>query len=155
VKATLGTDGKLIMKVSRREKDLLFTVLRLYPRVPPGYQKLSKKSCCKDQESSERLLEEALAEQRSSVRSKLEKLLKGEKNVQAGEGGYRMSLSVPETEWLLQVLNDIRVGSWVSLGEPDHNKIALNEKTAPDIWAMEVSGMFQMGILEALEGTIT
>ena len=45
--------------------------------------------------------------------------------------GLQLTLSGPEIEWLLQVLNDVRVGSWIALGSPDPEsgkKIVFNEK---------------------------
>ena len=58
-----------------------------------------------------------------------------------------------ELEWLLQILNDVRVGSWIILGSPEQAMEfkLLNEKTAADFWAMEMSGQFQMNFLAALE----
>jgi len=69
------------------------------------------------------------------------------------ESGPRLSLSPSELEWLLKILNDVRVGSWIILGSPEQGMEfkLLNEKTAPDFWAMEMSGQFQMRFLEALE----
>ena len=58
-------------------------------------------------------------------------------------------------EWLLQALNDIRVGSWLALGSPDgpvEILAALTDKTAPDFWAMEISGHFQAVLLAAVRG---
>ena len=69
------------------------------------------------------------------------------------ETGARLSLSPAEVEWLLQVLNDIRVGSWVILGSPEEKPAELNATTAPHFLAMEMAGYFQMQLLEALEGT--
>ena len=62
-------------------------------------------------------------------------------------------LTPSELEWLLQILNDVRVGSWIILGSPEQAMEfkLLNEKTAADFWAMEMSGQFQMRFLEALD----
>jgi hypothetical protein len=50
----------------------------------------------------------------------------------------------------MQVLNDVRVGSWVILGSPDKKPAELNATTAPHFLAMEMAGYFQMQLLEAL-----
>jgi hypothetical protein len=71
----------------------------------------------------------------------------------SGRQTYLLSLKISEAEWLLQVLNDIRVGSWLRLGSPDRTEefmAALSEQTAPYFWAMEVSGHFQMVLVHAL-----
>jgi len=51
---------------------------------------------------------------------------------------------------LLQVLNDVRIGSWIELGSPERPLEALGAKTAPAVWAMEMAGAFQMSLLELL-----
>ena len=50
-------------------------------------------------------------------------------------------------DWVLQVLNDVRVGSWVLLGSPEELAMDLNEKTAPHFRAMEMAGYFQAQFL--------
>ena len=57
-------------------------------------------------------------------------------------------------DWLLQVLNDIRVGGWLLLGEPDEKKgksIQVNAQNLQHYAAMEFCGLFQMTLLDALE----
>jgi hypothetical protein len=57
----------------------------------------------------------------------------------------------------LQVLNDVRVGSWIALGSPDTEqgeKILLTEETAPRVRSMEVAGAFEAVLLEALIGRV-
>jgi len=63
------------------------------------------------------------------------------------------SRTIAEIEWLLQILNDVRVGSWLSLGSPDEELelSLLNAKTAPHFWTMQLAGEFEMRLLKALE----
>ncbi len=145
---------RLIFHLSRREKHVLCDVLKLYPRIPPAHQPLSKAARLPDQEASQRLLDEALAEQRAENKKHLLAWLADPRRFEEDQTGCRLSLSASEIEWLLQVLNDIRVGSWVRLGSPEEKleAAALNNQTAPDFWAMEMSGFFQMNILEAVGG---
>jgi hypothetical protein len=82
-------------------------------------------------------------------------MLKQPERFQEIESGFRFALSAPEIEWLLQVLNDVRVGSWIGLGSPDTEKggkIPLTEETAPLLWVMEMAGSFEMVLLDALSG---
>ena len=103
-------------------------------------------------DSSQRLLEESLAEQRAENKRQIQAFLTDERRFEPAETGWRFSLSAAELEWLLQVLNDVRVGSWIQLGSPDEKLETklLNDKTAPHFWAMEMAGHFQMGMLAAL-----
>lgn len=147
------TKGNFLFQLGKREKHLLLQVLHLYPRIPPATFRLSKSSRLPDAEANQRLLEESLAEQRAENRKILQAFVTDPRRFTDAEAGVRLSLSPSELEWLLQILNDVRVGSWIILGSPEQGvefKL-LNEKTAPDFWAMEMSGQFQMRFLEAIE----
>ena len=147
------TKGNFLFQLGKREKLLLTQVLRLYPRIPPATFRLSKSGNLPDGEASQCLLDESLAEQRAENRKTLQAFLTDQRRFTDTESGSRLSLSPSELEWLLQILNDVRVGSWIILGSPEQGiefKL-LNEKNAADFWAMEMSGQFQMRFLEALE----
>jgi len=154
VKLLRTTKEKLWFQLGKREKGLLLEVLRLYPRIPSAYQPLSKRANVPDPQSSQRLLDEALAEQRAGNKKRLQAFLEAPRRFQDNEGGCRLVLAPMEADWLLQILNDIRVGSWVILGSPEPKEEIrlLNERTAPHFWAMEMSGYFQMSLLEGMEG---
>jgi len=140
--------------MGRRERDLFLELLPLYPRTPAAHRKLSKSSILPDAEAAQKLLEDALAEQRDQNRQLLEQLMLDLARFQVQPTGLKLVLSEADTEWLLQVLNDIRVGSWVLLGSPEdpHTVEQLTEETVPNLWAMEMSGYFQMHLLKALTG---
>jgi hypothetical protein len=149
VKFIKATKGKLSFQIDRKEKQLFFQVLKLYPLVPANHQELSRAEAKpEDQE----LLEEALAMQHREHKRRLDAMMKAKSRFRATKAGYRFTLKEEELEWLLQVLNDIRVGSWLLLGSPDgpaETFAALNDNTAPYFWALEVSGHFQMNLLAA------
>ena len=57
-----------------------------------------------------------------------------------------------EAEWLLEILNDIRVGSWLALGAPeDLESLRVGEEPSIDLLFMELAGFFQMQIIHAIE----
>ena len=144
--------NRFLFHLAKREKALLLQILELYPRIPPAHHRLSRKGGLPDHEANQRLLDEALNEQRADNRRQLQALLTNPRRFTELDNGWRLSLSPGELEWLLQVLNDIRVGSWVELGSPEEKIDQLTEETAPHVWAMELAGHFQMCLLEALEG---
>lgn len=145
----LSEEG-FVFRVSRREKEILLTILTLYPRIPSGYHRLSKSA---DPVSGDQaLLEESLQEQRNENQQHVRRLLANPAKWAQADSSWRLTISESEIEWLLQVLNDIRVGSWVRLGSPEGNLPIVNEENAPDLWAMEVAGSFQIALLEALRG---
>jgi hypothetical protein len=153
VKLIRVTKGNFLFQLGKREKHSLLQVLRRYPRIPPATFRLSKTGKLPDAEANQRLLDESLAEQRDQNRKTLQAFLTDPHRFTDTESGSRLSVSPAELEWLLQILNDVRVGSWIILGSPEQAMEfkLLNEKTAADFWAMEMSGQFQMRFLEALE----
>ena len=147
----IGTEkDQLLLQFGRREKELLQTLLQRYPRVPPSHHKLSKSPTLDP--ANQHLLDEALAEHRAENHKQLSSLLTDPRRWTEHHPGWRLSLARGEVEWLLQVLNDIRVGSWVLLGSPEEHLEVLDENTAPHVWAMEIAGSFQMALLHLLEG---
>jgi hypothetical protein len=152
VKLVRTQKEKRIFHLGRREKQLLLALLDRYPLIPPAYQRLSKSTAADERETDQRLLDEALAEQRQENAKQLRTLLRDGRRFRDTETGCRLTLSATDIEWLLQVLNDIRVGSWIKLGSPENDlwDFELNEATAPHAWAMEMAGYFQVNLLEAL-----
>jgi hypothetical protein len=154
VKLIEADKERFVFHVGKREKLLLLGVLKLYPLVPPAHHRLSKKSGTSEAtRERQHLLEEALAEQRSANKKHLEKFLNDPARFCEMEPGFRLTLSPGDLEWLLQVLNDIRIGGWLLLGCPDEGSkgVKLTTKTARYFWAMEMSGFFQMSLLAAVE----
>jgi hypothetical protein len=152
MKLVRATKTKLLFQLARREEHLFREVLKLYPQVPPAHHVLSKSGRLPHQAADQRLLDEALAEQRAEHKQQVRALLADARRLAPTETGGRLSLSPAELEWVLQVLNDIRVGSWIMLGAPEDKLPELNETNAPHVWAMEMAGHFQAQLLEALQG---
>jgi len=150
MKLVRSTKTRLLFHLGQRETHLLLQILKLYPRVPPAHNQLTRSGQIPDQEANQRLLEEALAEQRAENRKQLLALLADPRRFVRTKTASRLSLPPGEVEWLLQVLNDIRVGSWVLLGAPEEKLPELNDTAAPNFVAMEMAGYFQMHLLEAL-----
>ena len=148
------TKDQLLFQFGRREKELLLALLKLYPRLPPAHQRLSKAAQLPDQEASQKLLDEALAEQRAENKTQLQALLDEGRRWTEVQGTWRLALAPGDIEWLLQVLNDIRIGSWVLLGAPEGRlePETVNPHTIQHLWAMETAGLFQMRFLEEMEG---
>ena len=149
MKLVRSGQDRFVFQLGSREKELLAQILGLYPCIPPAHQTLSKTSAL--DESGQRLLEEALAEQRRENQKQVQALLADSHRLKQNRQDWTLSLSCGELEQLLQILNDVRVGSWISLGSPDPSVEALEEKMAPAFWAMEMAGYFQMRFLEVLE----
>ena len=148
-------DGEsFLFHISKREKGLLFEVLKLYPLIPIAHHRVSQTAAAPRVTESQKLLESALADRTRENKRQLLAMLNQETRLQEPDGAHRLTLSGPQMEWLLQVLNDIRVGSWLILGEPDEKKgkpIELNDENARYYAAMEFCGLFQMMLLDAFQ----
>jgi hypothetical protein len=143
-------DDKFIFQLRTRENLIFSALLKLYPANPEA----GRTGSAATPDSSQHLLEEALREQRIQNKRKIQEFLSEPRRFEQTETGCKFFLTPAELEWLLQILNDIRVGSWVSLGSPDEimDLKLLNERTAPHFWAMETAGQFEMHMLRALNG---
>jgi hypothetical protein len=148
-------DGdQFVFQIGKREKRLLFEVLKLYPLVPAAHHRVSKAADRRQLTENQKLLEESLAERRRENQRQLLDMLNEEQRLREVDGGYHVTLGASQIEWLLQVINDIRVGSWLILGEPDEKKgkpIALNNENGRYFAAMEFCGYCQMTLLDAFE----
>ena len=151
MKLQRSINGRFVFHLSQRDKLLLLEVLKLYPRISSAKQPLSKGAKLADHEGSQQLLDEAVAEQRAANKKQLETLLTDPRRFADIESGCRMTLSAGDLEWLLQVLNDVRIGSWIHLGSPEERIEKLTLENAPHLWAMEMAGHFESQLLEALE----
>lgn len=152
-----ASQGELAFALRRQERTLLLQVLRLYPQVPEDCGRVTEISRDPKLKETRRLLREALRAERAANRQRLRDWLKAPGRFEpadATSNGFVFHLPKADVDWLLQVLNDVRVGCWVQLGSPDPNESPTFKITAENIRrfsAMEISGFFQMRLLEALE----
>ena len=144
-----STEDSHVFSLSTVERDVFQEILKLYPLVPTSHQPLSKSMKGGEAIEAQQMLDDALAEQRAKHKIQIQKWLQQQDRFRAAKSGCTFTLRHDETEWLLQILNDVRIGSWLLLGSPE-------EHIEPDdlnpelhrVWAaMEVSGMFQMELL--------
>jgi len=154
VKLIKQTKGRRVFQITRREKQLLFEILKLYPLIPIAHHRLSRTADADAIEADQRLLEEALAERRKENRKQLIAMLTDENRFVAAGDAFRFTVSAHQTDWLLQILNDIRVGSWVKLGCPDeeHGKPAtLKDEDLYYYFAMEYCFLLQCALLSTFD----
>ena len=154
MKPRRDTTGKFIFEMTQPEKILLNEVLTVYPLTSSTHHRLSKTARSVKHEENQQLLEESLSAQREKNRKNVRALLDQSGHFSATSSGWDLALSRTEIEWLLQVLNDVRVGSWIALGSPDPERgrqVVIGEKTVPHFRMMELAGAFEMVFLDALK----
>jgi hypothetical protein len=152
---TRADDRPFTFQLNAREEALLLATLRLYPVLDNSHYKISKEPK-KANSSEQRLLEESMAQQRMAHRRKLDELFHAPNRYFKGAPGERrLVLTAAQLEWLLQVLNDIKVGSWVQLGCPEFLEKGPPLKVTPThtraFQAMQLSAEFQVVLLQAVK----
>jgi hypothetical protein len=153
VKLLKREDEHFIFLVGKRQREMMFALLRRYPVVISGHFRQRHPAKSGEAKANQELLEEALAEQQKENRRALEQMLNQPDRFQESDLGFTFSVTEPEIEWLLQVFNDIRVGSWIQLGEPDPDSAAslqASEQNVQLAWAMEMAGLFEHSLLKAV-----
>jgi hypothetical protein len=149
-----GANPPLVFEITRQEKAVLLATLRLFPVLKPSDHQLTKTAKTAGA-AEQRLLEESMVQQRSEHKKKLERFFRAnEPFFKTEQGALHLTLTGAQLEWLLQVLNDIRVGSWVQLGCPElepARRLELAREYPVPFTAMETSGYFQSALLEAVK----
>lgn len=154
MKRVSADEQAVLFQLTGQEHDAWLEILQTYPVVPPAHQRVSKALDEPPVAEYQRLLDEALAEQRATHQRHLYEWLAASGRFRKNKAGYRFTLERADSEWLLQVLNDIRVGHWLRLGSPEPGQLEpqhMESHLVPSWLAMELSGYFQMEILKALE----
>ena len=109
-------DGNI--RLNQGEGDCLQSLLRQFPITANIHAKISKTDTDPKSVEREKLLNESLVEHRKELKKQATNLLAPGK-FKRGEKGCLLTLNPEEREILLQILNDIRIGSWHMLGEPE------------------------------------
>lgn len=153
------------MKLARRTKSgwqylleekevlLLKSLLENFPFAGPGPATISRTDQHPAARERETLLNESLAEHRRELR-KLAGHLAGPEQFQRQGRGQVLKISFDEREALLQILNDIRVGCWHALGQPETLEPPPDPLSAPDqanYSLMNIAGYFEYHLLVAAD----
>jgi hypothetical protein len=156
MKFTHASQDGYAFEFTLREKQLLFKVLALYPLIPPAHHRLSRTASAQDTEN-QKLLEDSLTTLREESRQRVRTLMDNPRCFQARGAGFGWTASRGEMEWMLQVLNEVRVGSWLALGAPDLSRskaITPAPENLAHRWAMDIAGGFEMIFISALNGEL-
>jgi hypothetical protein len=142
-----------------REKQMLFQVLGQYPLVPVVHHRLSRLGSppAAPGQDQQAWLEESLAAHREETRQRVRRLMANPGNFPPKGGGFRWTAARADMEWMLQVLNDVRVGSWLALGSPDLEvaRQAAPKQEALAHWVtMDIAGGFETIFIAVLNGEL-
>ncbi len=142
--------------LNQREGDCLRSLLQQFPLTANVPAQISKTGADPKTVEREKLLNESLAEHRNELKKQAMNLL-GAGKFKRGENGYRLTLNPEEREILLQIFNDIRIGSWHELGEPEELEPETPPPTERELVLyslMNLAGYFEAAFLHALGGDL-
>ena len=148
--------NSLEFELSVREGQALRFVLGRYPSLDPAYHQIARPGTGTPLQDEQQLLVEAMSETQRENRRLLESFLARRLHSAdnpAPRAAWRLTLTLADADWLLEVLNDVRMGAWVRLGCPEPGRATLPKSGAQalaDFSAMEVAGHLQTVLLEAL-----
>jgi len=149
--------GKFSLELAAEEKALLLHLLSLYPLVPAAHHRLTKDKTLPKREENQQLLDEALNAQRDQNRREILALLSEPGRFTETNGQIRITFARTEVEWLLQVVNDVRVGCWIALGSPGYEpkkKGRPSKESMRHLMMMELAGAFEMFFLGIVNGDV-
>ena len=118
MKLVKQTDGGWQYAVNQNEFDLLWHLIKEFPVNESVSANISRTDTDPKSLEREKLLNESLAEHRKELKRQAGNLLATNKLKKSGKR-HLLTLTDEEREILLQILNDIRVGCWYSLGKPE------------------------------------
>ncbi len=148
------SDDKFIFELGFEEKDLLLEVIKLYPVLDPAYHKFSNSLDDEEASLSRNIFREDLLEHQGKNKKMVEEIF-GESSPFKQDVLYcRLELRPEQLECLLQVLNDIRVGTWRNLDSPDYDELEKLRREKQDVVplvVMDVCEYFEYHFLDALD----
>jgi len=135
------------------EADLLKQLLKNFPFTGHVPVKISKVNADSNSIEREKLLNESLAEHRKELKKQANNLIAAKK-FNPSEKAHLLTLNAKERETLLQILNDIRVGCWRALGEPETTELHKPDCSAQELarhQLMNLAGYFEHHLIGLTE----
>lgn len=143
-------------QLGRREQHVFCEVLRAFPVTPLEHHRIVREDDSPGMTEPQGLLHDSMAALKAESRRRLDAFLANNHRFHPQSNGSRVVFTREEIEWLLQVLNDVRVGSWLALGSPDPDageRPRLTPETARYLPLMQLAAAFQYAFLAAVDGT--
>ena len=147
------TAERLVFGLGSREKTFLERLLSYYPILPDASPRLTREPLAEMAEA-DLLLQNSLREHKLELAGWLRLHLAEGEALRRSATGWRLTLHAADSDRLLQIFNELRVGAWNKLGRPealDDESLANLPGAVPFFAIMTLAGQFQMNLLHALE----
>lgn len=131
------------------EVDCLRSLFNRFPITANATIKISRTTSDPQTVDREKLLNESLADHREKLKKKAGSLIAADRFKARGKSRL-WCINSEEREVLFQILNDIRVGSWRALGEPENLEPQTSNPTGKDEafhHIMNLAGYFEYNLL--------
>jgi hypothetical protein len=136
-------------QLTQSEAMCLRRLIGEFPLTPATAARVTRTESGRKAAEREQLLNESLAEHRADLKRRAANLL-GSGNFKMRQNGWRLHLDPEERELLLQLLNDIRVGSWQALGEPEDLELKSSSRSEKEMGfhtLLQLAGFFEFKLL--------
>lgn len=137
-----------LYELTAQEGSLLMQLLRHFPFSGLKRATISQR---RDEQTAERelLLNESLKQHREELKRAAASIAA---RITPSRRSFSLELDPANREVLIQIMNDIRIGAWQALGEPetfeiDPSQLSSNEQAQWQL--MQLAGFFQMGLIES------
>ena len=149
-------EGRFDMALEEGEWLALKDLVTQYPKTPSDHHSLtSEDNPDPDLKDSDEWLKENGAVHQGERHRQIKAWIKTiHPFKQEGVTTYTIEFEPEKADWLIEILNDIRVGCWLSLGCPSPEDLTgadWKKEDWPTLWSMELSGMYQSVLLKCLE----
>lgn len=156
------SEERLVYRFHPNGREQLVSILNCFPLPSKWDVVLSRNDDEGELEEDREFLEESLDQEREAMKSGLEVFLNSPVTFYEEDGEDFFRLGQDKVEWLLQVLNDIRISAWQLLGSPGNEEKEELEKLIQENIAekdmqqaqlfilLELAGYYQAVIIESL-----
>lgn len=133
-------------QLTANEADLLRGLLKRFPFGRAAKTRISHVDDGPSANDRQELLEESMTEHRRDLK-RIARTLLADEQWQDSPEGPQLTLTPEHREVLLQILNDIRVGCWRALGEPEDLNPEPVEPVTGHRALMDLAGYFEVHLL--------
>ncbi len=146
------TSGRIVFRFHQNGRAQLVSLLQCYPLPVKWDVELSRNDPDGELEEDRQFLEETLEKKREAMAEGLQRFLDSPTIFQSSDEGDFLRLPMDRVDWLLQVLNDLRISAWRLLGCPDGDEKKALEELIQGEMPMESMQKAQLFILLELAG---
>ncbi len=140
----------IVIALSEAEGDLLKEIFADYPLVANDERELTRSAAHEDLEEDTELLRSSIAESNQISRRRLDDWLNNPQTFLKKDEEWLLRFEKEQLDWMLQILNDLRIGSWQQLKCPSQDELSalpLSPDTFKPICTMEMAGALQAILL--------